>query len=168
MCFSSRTVFLSLAIAALSLLGAGLLLGELLHLHPCYFCNFQRLLYLVLAFFALCGALIPNWPRLWSALVGLTAGGGVLIAAQHSWMQYAPSLVTECGFGEPTLIEQIINGLSSIWPFMFMVTGFCTNKEWDFLGLSLANWSGLCFLGFLSISVWVFRREMKRQGTLTK
>jgi len=43
---------------------------------------------------------------------------------------------------------------------MFMVTGFCTNKEWVFLGLSLANWSALCFLLLLAGVLWLlFRRE---------
>ncbi|MEI7431726.1 MAG: disulfide bond formation protein B [Betaproteobacteria bacterium] len=161
--FSTRSVFLTLAMVSLTLLGSGLLLGELLRLHPCYLCNFQRLLYMVLAFFALCGALVPGWRRLWSLLFGLTAGGGMLTALQQSWMQYAPELATECGFGDPTLIEQIINWLTPKWPSMFMVTGFCTNKDWEFLGLSLANWSGVCFLGLSVISMWLlFRSETKR------
>ncbi|MEI7613331.1 MAG: disulfide bond formation protein B [Betaproteobacteria bacterium] len=161
--FSSRSVFFSLAVSALALLGAGLLLGEWLRLQPCYLCNFQRFLYLVLAFFALCGALIPGWRRLWSGLIGLTALGGVITAGQQSWMQYAPQLVTECGFGEPTLLEQIVNWLSLKWPAMFMVTGFCTNKEWVFLGFSLANWSAVCFLILLAVAVALFFRRKSRR-----
>ena len=161
--FSTRRVFILLATTSLALLGSGLLMGELLRLHPCYLCNFQRLLYMALAFFALCGALIPGWRRFWCVLVGLAAGGGAVTALQQSWMQYAPQQATECGFGDPTLVEQIINWLSPQWPSMFMVTGFCTNKDWDFLGLSLANWSAVCFLVLFAISVWLlFRREAKR------
>lgn len=159
---SSRSVFFLLAVAALGLLGAGLLLGEWLRLQPCYLCNFQRFLYLLLAFFALCGVLVPGWRRLWSVLIGLTALGGVITAGYQSWMQYAPQLATECGFGEPTLLEQIVNWLSLKWPAMFMVTGFCTNKEWVFLGLSLANWSVVCFLLLLCVSVWQGARKIRR------
>jgi len=161
--FSTRRVFILLATTSLALLGSGLLMGELLRLHPCYLCNFQRLLYMVLAFFALCGALIPGWRRLWSVLVGFAAGWGAETALQQSWMQYAPQQATECGFGDPTLVEQIVNWLSAQWPSMFMVTGFCTNKDWTFLGLSLANWSAVCFLVLFAIAVWLlFRRESKR------
>jgi disulfide bond formation protein DsbB len=61
------------------------------------------------------------------------------------------------------LVEQIVNWLGMQWPSMFMVTGFCTNKEWIFLGLSLANWSGLCFLALFVVAGWLlFRRETKR------
>jgi len=158
---SSRTVFSLLASAALVLLAAGLIIGELARLHPCHLCNFQRLLYMVLACFALCGVLLPHWRKLWSVLVGLTAIWGVVTALQQSWMQYAPQQAIECGFGDPTLVEQIVNWLGVQWPAMFMVTGFCTNKEWVVLGLSLANWSGVCFFLLFSCAVWLLLRREK-------
>ena len=144
-----------LVTVSLGLVAAGLVLGELAHLHPCHLCNFQRLLYIVLAFFALCGVLLPGWRRLWCVLVGLTAIGGAISAVQQSWMQYVPQQAIECGFGDPTLVERIVDWLGAQWPAMFMVTGFCTSKEWIFLGLSLANWSVLCFLALLGVAVWL-------------
>jgi disulfide bond formation protein DsbB len=160
---STRRVFALLATASLGLVAVGLVLGELAKLHPCHLCNFQRLLYLVLAFFALCGVLLPGWRRLWCVLVGLTAVGGVTSAVQQSWMQYLPQQAIECGFGDPTLVERIVDWLGAQWPAMFMVTGFCTSKEWIFLGLSLANWSVLCFLALLGVAVWLgCRRETVR------
>ena len=160
---STRCVFALLATVSLGLVAAGLVLGELAHLHPCHLCNFQRLLYIVLAFFALCGVLLPGWRRLWCVLVGLTAMGGVISAVQQSWMQYVPQQAIECGFGDPTLVERIVDWLGAQWPAMFMVTGFCTSKEWIFLGLSLANWSVLCFIALLGVAVWLgCRRETVR------
>lgn len=157
---SNRRVFALLVTVSLGLVAAGLVLGELAHLHPCHLCNFQRLLYIVMAFFALCGVLLPGWRRLWCVLVGLTAIGGAISAVQQSWMQYVPQQAIECGFGDPTLVERIVDWLGAQWPAMFMVTGFCTSKEWIFLGLSLANWSVLCFLALLGVSVWLgCRRE---------
>jgi len=162
---SSRSVFALLTIISFGLVAAGLVLGELARLHPCHLCNLQRLFYMVLGFFALCGVLLPGWRRPWSVLVGLTALGGLVVALQQSWMQYAPQESIECGFGDPTLAEQLINWLGTQWPAMFMVTGFCTNKEWVFLGLSLANWSVGCFLGLLGVAVWQgFRQEKTRQA----
>ncbi len=158
---SNRIAFSALAVAALGLLAAGLILGELARLQPCYLCNFQRLLYILAAFFALCGVLLPGWRRVWAALVALTALGGVITAVQQSWMQYAPQEAIECGFGDPTLVERIVDWLGGQWPSMFMVTGFCTNKEWIFLGLSLANWSGVCFLLLCAAALGLlFRREI--------
>ena len=162
MYLSSRTVFALLAGASFSLLASGLLLGEVTKLQPCYLCIFQRLLYIGAGFFALCAVLLPCWVRLWSALVGLSAVGGVVTAIEQSWMQYAPQAVTECGFGDPTLLEQIVDWFGAQWPAMFMVTGTCTNKDWVFLKLSLANWSVVCFALLLAVSVWLLVRRSRR------
>ena len=156
---STRIVFVLLALSSLALLAAGLILGELARLQPCHLCNFQRLLYMVLAFFALCGVLMPRLRRLWGTLVALAAVGGVATALEQSWMQYAPQKAVECGFGDPTLVEQIVDWLGMHWPSMFMVTGFCTSKDWVFLGLSLANWSGVCFFFLFAGAVWLLLRR---------
>ena len=156
---SNRSLFALLALAAFSLLGAGLVLGEVAKLHPCHMCNFQRLLYIVVGMLALCGVVLPRLYRFWSLLVALVAAGGVAVALKQSWMQYAPQEAIECGFGDPTLLEQIVNWLGGVWPAMFMVTGFCTQKEWVFLGLSLANWSVLAFLTLACCALWLFVRR---------
>jgi protein dithiol:quinone oxidoreductase len=156
---STRAFFALLTVISLVFLAAGLVLGEMARLHPCYLCNFQRLLYLVLAVIALGGIAVPAWRKLWSVLVGLTALGGMATAIYQSWMQYAPDLATECGVGKPTLLEQIVDWLGMRWPSMFMVTGFCTDKDWVFLGLSLANWSVLCFALLLAGAVWLLLRR---------
>ena len=158
---SSRIYFLLLAAVSLGLLTSGLLIGDWAKLQPCHLCNLQRLLYMLTAFFALGGVVLPSGRRVWATLVALAAGGGVVAAVQQSWMQYAPQSVTECGFGDPTLTEQLINWLGAKWPAMFMVTGFCTNKEWVFLGLSLANWSGLAFAALLLAALRLLLRRSR-------
>ena len=147
--FSPRIAFGLLGLAALGLTLAGWLLGEVMKLQACPLCIFQRLLYLLIALLALAGALLPGSFCFWSALLGLTAAGGLATAAYQSWLQYLPSASMECGFGEPTLIEQIVDWFGVHWPSLFMATGFCSSRDWVFLGLSMANWSGLCFLAFL-------------------
>jgi disulfide bond formation protein DsbB len=157
---SRRLVFGLLAITSIGLLATGLTLGEVLRIAPCYLCNFQRFLYIVLALLSACACITNRWPRFWGILAALTALWGVATAAQQSWMQYAPDQVTECGMSDPTLVETIVNWLSFKWPAMFMVTGFCTAKDWSFLGLTLANWSALCFLTLTGVAFWqVFRRR---------
>ena len=154
---SPRLVFGGLAVVSLGLLAAGLTLGEWFRLQPCYWCNFQRLIYLVLAFVGVCGVLKPDWAKTWSVLAVVVAVGGTLSAGKQSWMQFAPEDAIECGFGDPTLIERLVDWLGSVWPSMFMVTGLCKEKDWVFLGLSLANWSALCFLFLAAFFVWFYR-----------
>ncbi len=161
---SVRGAFFLLAMVAFGLLAGGLVLGEVARLQPCHLCSLQRLIYMIFGFWALCGVVFPGGRKFWSLLLALTAIGGMAAAGQQSWMQYAPQLATECGFGEPTLTEQLINWLGAKWPVMFMVTGFCTQKDWVFLGLSLANWSVLCFLAlFLAASkLFLYKKKQRR------
>ncbi len=146
---SLRACFAVLALFAVGLTGTGLLIGELLKLQPCPLCIFQRLLYLLIAGFALCGVLLPGWWRAWGVLIGLTATGGLGTAAYQTWLQLNPDSSLACGFGEPTVIEQIVNWFGMRWPDLFLATGFCSSKDWVFLGLSMANWSIVCFLAFM-------------------
>lgn len=149
---SLRACFGLVALAAFGLTAAGLLIGEVMNLQPCPLCIFQRLLYLLIGCLAVVGALVPSWGRLWAALLGLTAVGGLATAGYQSWLQYLPTASMECGFGEPTLIEQIVDWFGVLWPAVFMATGFCSSKDWMFLGLSMANWSCLCFLAFAIVA----------------
>ena len=96
-------------------------------------------------------------------LTGVVSLGGVFGAAKQSWMQFAPQDTIECGFGDPTLVEQMIDWLGGLWPSMFMVTGLCKEKDWVFLGLSLANWSGICFLAIFVLSLLLFLRAIKEK-----
>ncbi len=154
-----RGGFAVLAVGSLGLLAGGLILGEYARLQPCHLCSLQRLIYLTFGAVSLLGVLFPGGRRLWALLLMLIALGGVAAAGQQSWMQYAPQLMTECGFGEPTLTEQLVNWLGAKWPAMFMVTGFCTQKDWVFLGLSLANWSVFCFLGLFAGALLQFLKK---------
>ena len=156
---SDRVCFAVLAIGASGLVAAGLILGDVMRLQPCHLCILQRVIYLAFGVVAAGGVVKPGWRRFWCVVLMLVAAGGVVAAGQQSWMQYAPELATECGFGEPTLTEQLVNWLGMQWPAMFMVTGFCTQKDWVFLGLSLANWSVFCFLGLLAGAVWLLLRK---------
>ena len=103
---------------------------------------------------------LSGWVQ--AAPIGLAALGGLATAINQSWMQYAPQQAIECGFGDPTLLEMTVNWLSLQWPSMFMVTGFCTQKDWVFLGLSLANWSVLFFAALALGGVLAFRRRTRR------
>lgn len=156
----ARAVFTLIAIVSGGLAGAGLVIGELMRINPCPLCIFQRVLYLAVAMVALGGVLAPAARRLWGGLLGLVAAGGLATALYQSWMQIYPDTVTQCGFGEPTLIERLVDYMGTLWPFMFMATGFCTSKE-NIFGLSMANWSALCFLALLLAGVWVGWRRRR-------
>ncbi|MDR1275166.1 MAG: disulfide bond formation protein B [Candidatus Accumulibacter sp.] len=153
--FSRRQIFAALTLAPVGILCAGVILGELARLKVCYLCNFQRFMYLMMAVFAFWGVLFPRAYPLWGALVALTALVGAGSAIYQSWMQFVQDPVIECGFGDPTLLERLVDWLGMQWPSLFMVTGLCSEKDWAFLGLTLANWSTLIFLSFFAALLWL-------------
>lgn len=155
----ARARYLLIAGACFGLLGAGLTIGVLLNLAACPFCIFQRVLYLVLGFAALGGALCggPLGRRVASATGVAAALGGLATAGYQTYMQLFPASVNECGFSEPTLIERFVDWLGTLWEFMFLATGLCSSIDWTFLGLSMANWSIPAFLSFGALLIWAAR-----------
>lgn len=153
-----RAWFATLSLGCFGLVAVGMELQNLLRLAPCPFCIFQRVLYLVIGGLALLGFVWPGVRLLWGMLIGLLAALGVGVAGYQSYMQAFPELVTECGYAEPNLIERLVDWLGMQWPALFMATGFCTSKEWVFLGLSMANWSVLLFAGIAGCMAWLIRR----------
>lgn len=161
-CWTPRHGLYAVALGAFGLVGAGLVLGEVLQLNPCPLCIFQRVLYLLVGLFALIGALGADRPAVRNGAGGLAvvaALGGLATAGYQTWMQAYPSLAMECGFSDPNLIERLVDWLGQLWPYMFLATGFCTSKEWVFLGLSMANWSVVCFLALGLFAFFSLRRR---------
>ena len=152
-----RAWFAALALGMFGLVAVGLGMQHMLRLAPCPLCIFQRLLYLAIGASALLGVLAPAAGRLWSIVIALLASGGVAVAGYQSWMQAYPHLAPECSFTDPNAIERVVDWLGMEWPSLFLATGFCTSREWEFIGLSMANWSLLIFVGILACAAWLFR-----------
>lgn len=143
----ARAWFATLALGSVGLVAIGLEMQAMLRLSPCPLCIFQRVLYLAVGGLALLGFLLPVVRMLWGGLIALTGLGGMAVAGYQSWMQAFPHLATECGYADPNLIERLVDWLGMQWPSLFLATGFCTSREWEFLGLSMANWSFVVFAG---------------------
>jgi len=159
--WTARRGLLAVSAASFGLVGAGLALGAMLNLHPCPLCIFQRVLYLAVGFFALAAALGAKQPALRRGGAGLAiaaALGGLATAGYQTWMQVFPTPSMECGFSDPTPIERLVDWLGMRWPDMFLATGMCSSKEWVFLGLSMANWSILCF-AVLAVATFLAARR---------
>jgi len=154
-----RAWFATLALGTLGLVAFGMELQQLFRLAPCPLCIFQRLLYIVIGLVALAAVLLPGGRLLWSALIAALAAGGVAVAGYQTWMQAFPHLATECGYSDPNLIERLVDWLGMQSPSLFLATGFCTSREWEFLGLSMANWSLLVFAGIVGYAALLFMRK---------
>ena len=161
--------FLAMVAGVVSVLAV--FLSPWLHLNPCYLCIVQRILVFGLAIcFALAAVFYHRAAQrilvLLSALISL---GGMVASGFQSWEQWYPELLS-CTGTKPNLIELAVERLGDLWPFVFMPSGLCHNKELVILGLSLANWSFVAFTGF-GVLAFIFlfgQRSSQADGMLAR
>ena len=144
---TSRLFYIALFIICLSLLGFGLYLEHVEELEPCPLCVFQRMTYIAIAIVALIGAVHnpKNIFRIvYNTLLIIFALLGVSISGRQTWLQHLPpELVPECGPGLEYMLE--------VFPFgqalkmIFTGSGECAEVQWQFIGLSIPEWSLICF-----------------------
>jgi len=155
---AGRPGYLSLAVACIALVSSGLVIQAVDRLQPCPLCIFQRVLYMLVAVLALGGAAWPRGRWLWLLSIGGTALGGLATAIYQSWLQWVADPTLECAYGDPNLIERLVDWLGMQYPPLFMATGFCSSRDWTFLQLTMANWSVFCFAAIL-VSLFVIGRR---------
>lgn len=146
------------------MLGFGLYLQYGVGLTPCPMCIVQRYAYIVVMLLAVFGALRPGCRAPAAAYVAIAAvsAGGAFVAARQSWLQWYPPPFYSCGRDFYGMIEQM--PLSKALPKIFAGSGDCTAVDWTFLGGTIANWSFVCFVALLLVSIgwlWHMRTRCK-------
>ena len=155
--WSFRSQFLLGFLLCAGLIGFALFSQFQWDLLPCPLCIFQRLLDMVIGGLGLLGFALPSARLLWAGLIGVLATLGTGVAAYQTWMQAYPHLAPECSLTDPNAIERLVDWLGMQLPSLFLATGFCTSREWEFLSMSMANWSALFFAGIVGYAILLFR-----------
>lgn len=152
---TSRTFYLLLFIVCLSLLGYGLYLEHYEGIAPCPLCAFQRMAYIAITVIAFIGMIHnpKNVFRIVYNILLLIAGLiGAGIAGRQTWLQHLPpELVPECGPGLEYMLE--VFPLGEALKMILSGSGECAEVHWQFLGLSIAEWSLVCFSGIIIATV---------------
>jgi len=149
---NTRLFYISIFLICGALLGFGLYLEHGKGLEPCPLCVFQRIAFISIAMIALIAALHgPDRMAVWfyNGLISLAAliGGG--IATRQVWLQHLPAdQVPECGPGLDYMLETF--PLGQALQMILSGSGECAEVGWSFLGFSIAEWSLLWFLVFVS------------------
>ena len=154
-----RPLFFFLFAACAALLGFGLYLQHFVGLEPCPMCIMQRYAFVAVALVALIAAL--HGPRrtgtvIYGLLILVFALAGGAVAAQQSRLQLEPPSLAECGPGFEYMMESF--GLAEALPMVFRGAGDCAAIDWSFLGLTIANWSLLCFVAIAIFALVLIAR----------
>jgi len=160
--YNPRIFFIFIFIICVALLTFGLYLEHFKGLDACPLCILQRIAYISIALVTLIGILhnpIRTSLIIYKSSIVILATVGALIAGRQIWLQHLPpELVPECGPG----FDYMLN----VFPFADAIkmiltgSGECAEVNWRFIGLSIAEWSLIMFLGITIatiISIYIYK-----------
>jgi len=148
--------------ACVAMLAFGLYLQHGVGLEPCPMCIVQRYALVLVAIVAGVTALATRKSLFvtGSGLMAVLSGLGAFVAARQSFLQWYPPEIASCGRDLYGMIETF--PLKRAIPMIFKGSGDCTKIDWTFLGLSIANWSFVCFVVIAVLAIALVVRPLKR------
>jgi disulfide bond formation protein DsbB len=142
-----RIIFLTVFLICAGSLVYALYLQLVKNLLPCPLCVAQRLSYWVIGLTAMVA--VAHNPRalgrrLYSGVMMVAALVGGVVATRHSWLVRYPESF-ECGISPE---ERLLNSLpiARWWPTMFEANGDCSESSWEFMSLTIPDWSAILFI----------------------
>ncbi|MFO1295515.1 MAG: disulfide bond formation protein B [Rubrivivax sp.] len=148
-----RTWLVLIALACLASVGAALVSQHVYNMQPCPWCVLQRLVYVLIAVFALAGA---AWPtpaahRAGAAFVALLAAAG---AAAALWQHFVAASSASCNL---TLADKLMTtlGLDEALPEVFAAFASCADAKVNLLGVPYEYWS-LALFAAVAAAAWLF------------
>ena len=157
-----RKVLALICAASVAMLAFGLYLQHVVGLEPCPMCIVQRYALTLVAIVAGLTAFGQRKGLLvtGAGLMAVISSAGAFVAARQSFLQWYPPEIASCGRDLYGMIETF--PLKRAIPMIFKGSGDCTKIDWTFLGLSIANWSFLCFVLIAATGLLLLVRQLKR------
>lgn len=138
-CSQGRGAWLLMAFTALALELTALWFQHVMLLKPCVLCIYERCALFGVLGAALIGAIAPKTPLRYVAMVIwlYSAFRGVQLTYEHTMLQLYPSPFATCDFMVrfPEWLP-----LDKWVPQVFVASGDCAERQWDFLGLEMPQW----------------------------
>ena len=142
-----RIIFLTVFLICAGSLVYAVYLQLVKNLLPCPLCVAQRLSYWVIGLTAIVA--VAHNPRtlgrrLYSGVMMIAALVGGVVATRHSWLVRYPESF-ECAISPE---ERLLNSLpiARWWPTMFEANGDCSESSWEFMSLTIPDWSAILFI----------------------
>ena len=156
-----RQVLVAVALLSLASVAGALVSQHVFGLMPCAWCVFQRLLYLVVAAFALLGAFTTGGVR--RAGIGIAVVTALAGVASALWQEFHAVNENSCDL---SLAEKIIAALhlDALFPNVFMAFASCADAEVKLLGVPYAMWSWAMFTILAIVGLWTLRFDLRHGG----
>ena len=157
-----RRLLALICAVCIAMLAFGLYLQHGVGLEPCPMCIVQRYALVLVAVVAGITAFAHRKGLLiaGAGLMALISGLGAFVAARQSFLQWYPPQEASCGRDLYGMIETF--PLKRAIPMIFKGSGDCTKIDWTFLGLSIANWSFVCFAAIAIVGLLLVFRPLKK------
>jgi disulfide bond formation protein DsbB len=94
-----------------------------------------------------------------SSLLFLVSLTGVAAAIRQVYLQLNPSPMLSCGGGMEYIFEN--NSLIDALSILLKPTGSCSDIHWQFLTLTMPQWTLMMFFSFSLLSLILFVKEFK-------
>lgn len=149
-----------ISVLSLSSVAIALVSQYVFDMQPCAWCVFQRLLYLIIGFFAL-GLSIAQPARVRTALGSASIAAIAITGVTAAWYQEKVAANTfSCA---QTLADQIMtkSGLDSAAPWLFGIYASCMDARIKLLGIEYAWWSLAMFTLIGMIALVVLKRLLR-------
>ncbi|MBE9550206.1 MAG: disulfide bond formation protein B [Proteobacteria bacterium] len=155
-----RKWFFLLFAGCAGLLAYAMWVQEVDLLEPCPLCILQRVVFMLIGGFALIAAIhnpAALGRLLYTLLISLTALAGIGIAGRHVWLQHLPAdKVPDCGPGLEYMLD--VFPLAEALGMIFKGSGSCAEVSWQFIGLTMPEWTLIAYLSIFLGSWWMWQR----------
>lgn len=149
-----RGAWLLLAFTALALELTALWFQHGMQLKPCVMCIYERCALFGILGAGLVGAIAPKtWLRYVAMVIWIySAVRGVQLAWEHTMLMLHPSPFMTCDFAArfPQWLP-----LDTWLPQVFVASGDCAVRQWQFLSLEMPQWLFGIFAAYLIVAVLV-------------
>lgn len=129
-------------------------------LKPCPLCIMQRLVFMVLALFFIGGSLFVLGKlgrKIYHSIALIIAVFGIGVAIRHVYLQHLPAgSAPACGPGFNFIVQNL--PFTAAVRSIFLGSGECAVVNWHLLGLTMPEWSLLCFVLLAVVNVVQIRR----------
>lgn len=160
----SRLLFLCTFLLVAGLVSFALYLQYVQNIAPCPLCMLQRIAFILIGLVALAAVMhnpMVKGLRNYGIIVTFFASIGLALAGRHVWLEsLPPNEAPACGPSLEVMLDYL--PLFEVLKTTIMGTGDCAKVIWSFLGLSVADWSLVCFAGLFLVGAAIVIKPVGR------